>query len=78
MGASVSELTALGIVYTSTENLKMFVARITTMGAPQRSEGVESLHVIAENEIEPLVADGSICDGPTISLIVRARVYGLL
>ena len=82
MGASVAELISLGIVYTSTaissENLKMFAARITATGAPQRSEGIESLHVIARDEIDHLVADGSICDGPTMSLIVRARIHGLL
>ena len=82
MGAEVEQLVPLGVVYTSTamtsENLKMFAARISTTGAPQRSEGIESIHTIANADIDRLVNDGTICDGPTMSLILRARICGLL
>jgi ADP-ribose pyrophosphatase len=82
MGASVDELTPLGVVYTSTaltsENLKMFAARISTFGDPQRSEGIESISTIAKDDIDRLVLDGAICDGPTMSLILRARMLGYL
>lgn len=82
MGATVGELTPLGVVYTSTaltsENLKMYAARITAIGAPQQSEGIESIRAIAKDEIDRLVIDGTICDGPTMSLILRARMRGLL
>lgn len=82
MEASVGDLTSLGVVYTSTaltsENLKMFAARITAFGDPQRSEGIESITTIPECDIDGLVLDGSICDGPTMSLILRARMRGLL
>lgn len=82
MGASVGELTSLGIVYTSTaltsENLKMFTANITAFGDPQRSEGIESIRTIAKGDIDRLVLDGTITDGPTMSLILRARMRGLL
>lgn len=82
MGATVGELTSLGIVYTSTaltsENLKMFAARITAFGDPQRSEGIESIATIATADIDGLVLDGTITDGPTMSLILRARMRGLL
>lgn len=82
MGATVSELTPLGIVYTSTaltsENLKMFAAKITAFGDPQRSEGIESIHTVAKDDIDRLVLDGTITDGPTMSLILRSRMRGLL
>lgn len=82
MGATVKELTPLGILYTSTaltsENLKMFAAKISAVGSPQRSEGIESIDKISKSEIDRLVFDGTICDGPTISLILRARIRGLL
>lgn len=82
MGATVGELASLGIVYTSTaltsEKLKMFAARITTFGDPQRSEGIESIATIAAADIDRLVLDGTITDGPTMSLILRARMRGLL
>lgn len=82
MGAPVREIVPLGVVYTSTaltsENLKMFAARITRTGAPQRSEGIESIRIIAKADIDALVVDGTICDGPTMSLITRSRARGLL
>lgn len=82
IGAEVEELVPIGVVFTSTamtsENLKMFVGRISATGAPQRSEGIESIHTIAAADIDRLVDDGTICDGPTMSLILRARICGLL
>jgi len=82
MGAAVDELIPMGVVYTSTaltsENLKMFAARITAFGAPQRSEGIESISVINKGDIDRLVLAGTICDGPTMSLILRARMLGFL
>lgn len=82
MGALVSELIPLGVVYTSTaltsEYLKMFGARISRVGAPQRSEGIESVHVVPRDAIDDLLLDGTICDGPTITLIQHCRLRGLL
>lgn len=82
MGAAVDELSPLGVVYTSTamtsENLKMFAAQIRSFGAPQRSEGIESIATIARADIDGLVLDGTICDGATIALILRSRIRGLL
>ena len=82
IGAPVTELIPLGIVYTSTaltsENLKMFAARVPSVGTPQRSEGIDSIHVIAREDIDRTIVDGEICDGPTMSLILRARLRGLL
>jgi ADP-ribose pyrophosphatase len=82
MGASATQITPLGVLYTSTgltsEHLKMFAAKITAIGEPQRSEGIDSIKVIANSEIDQRVIDGTICDGPTISLIAHARARGLL
>lgn len=82
MGVTVDEVMPLGLVYTSTgltsENLKAFAAKISAIGNPQRSEGIDSIRIIASTEIDRLVLDGTICDGPTMSLILRARLRGLL
>ena len=82
IGAVANELISLGVVYTSTaltsENLKMFAAKISDFGDPQRSEGIESIHTIANEDIDHLLLDGGITDGPTMSLILRARIHGLL
>lgn len=82
IGAPVTALTALGVVYTSTastsERLRMFAARIASTGEPQASEGIEGIRVIPREEIDPLLLDGTICDGPTTTLITQARLRGLL
>ncbi len=82
MDAPSTELVPLGVLYTSTaltsENLKMFAARITKVGEPQRSEGITGIRVIAKDEIDRLLIDGTICDGPTTSLIAQSRIRGLL
>lgn len=82
MGAEVTELVALGQVYTSTaltsERLTMFAARISGTGRPQRSEGIESVERIPMADIDKLIVDGTICDGPSIALITQARLRDLL
>ena len=82
IGAPATELVPLGIVYTSTaltsENLKMFAARIPSVGKPQRSEGIDSIRIIAKHDINDLLLDGMICDGPTTTLITQARLRALL
>lgn len=82
MGAIVGNLTPLGEMYTSTaltsETLQMFAAQISSFGKPQLNEGIESIRVVAREEIDCLVANGTICDGPTMSLVVRARIRRLI
>lgn len=82
MGAATIDIVSLGRVYTSTaltsENLKMFAARIAGVGAPQTSEGIDSIRIIPRDEIDALLLSGEICDGPTTSLITQSRLRGLL
>ncbi|MEA2905384.1 MAG: ADP-ribose pyrophosphatase [Alphaproteobacteria bacterium] len=82
MGAVVAELFPLGRVYTSTaltsENLHVFAARITNTGEPQASEGIDGIRIISNNQIDELLLDGTICDGPTTTAIARARACKLL
>jgi hypothetical protein len=54
------------------------VARIPAVGKPQQSEGIDSIRVVAKREIDGLLLDGTICDGPTTTLITQARLRGLL
>jgi ADP-ribose pyrophosphatase len=82
IGATASELVPLGAVHTSTaltsETLDIYAARITAMGLPQRSEGIDSIHRVPNEQVDSAVRDGSICDGPTIAAILRARLHGLI
>jgi 8-oxo-dGTP pyrophosphatase MutT (NUDIX family) len=82
MEAPSEDIIPLGTVYTSTaltsENLKVFAARITSVGKPQRAEGIDGIKVIPRGEIDRLIIEGRICDGPTTTAITRARLHGLL
>ncbi|HZP76283.1 MAG TPA: NUDIX hydrolase [Pseudolabrys sp.] len=82
MGAQVRHITPLGHLYTSTaltsERLTLFAAQIEGTGKPQLSEGIEAIERIAKSDIDQYIADGTICDGPTISVIARARIKGIL
>lgn len=82
MGATVVDLTPMGVVYTSTgltsENLKMFAAQISATGAPQLSEGIDDVRIIPKADVDGLLLDGTICDGPTTALITQSRLRGLL
>lgn len=82
IGAPVSELHPMGVIYTTTamasEYLHMFVARITDTGTPQRSEGIQEIRIIPLADIDALLRDGAICDGPTTALIMHARLRGLI
>lgn len=68
----------LGKIYTSTgltsERLKAFTAEITSIGLPQREEGITDIIVIPNSEIDDYVKLGIICDGPTLSVIYLARL----
>ncbi|MGQ0675220.1 MAG: hypothetical protein ACT4N4_03920, partial [Rhodospirillales bacterium] len=72
----------MGILYTSTaltsEDLKMYAARIGGVGKPQHSEGIAGIEVIAKQDIDGLLLQNEIRDGPTTSLIAHARLRGLL
>lgn len=82
IGATVTELIPLGVIYTSTamtsEHLKMFAARISAVGAPQLSEGIEAVRLVPRDQIDRLLLDGTICDGPTTSLIQHCRLRRIL
>ena len=82
MQAEATDVIPLGSIYTSTamtsEQLKMFVARISGTGEPQRSEGIERVVTIAKGDIDRLLLDGTICDGATTALIAHSRLRGLL
>ncbi len=82
IGAEARDLFPLGTLYTSTalssERLEMFAAHIPSVGQPQRSEGIMSVPVVPVRELDLLIAKGEICDGPTIAVIARARIAGLM
>ena len=82
IAAEAHDLIPLGSLYTSTgltsERLELFAAKISAYGKPQSAEGIESVERIRGDDIDSRILGGSICDGPTVSLIFRARLHGLI
>jgi ADP-ribose pyrophosphatase len=82
MGSTPSELIQLGGLHSTTgcldEELQLYLARIDTVGRPDKHEAIESIQVLPIPAVERLIAEGEITDGPTLALFLRARLRGYL
>lgn len=82
IGASPTELIDLGIVHSTTgcidEYHRLFLARIESIGAPDKHEAITSIRTLPVAEAGQLIASGEITDGPTLALFLRARLLGYL
>ena len=82
IGAPDAVLTDLGTLHSTTgcldEAHHLYVARIPSLGTPDRHEAIASLKTLPIAEVERLIATGDITDGPTLALFLRARLRGHL
>jgi len=82
VGSRSGELVDLGDLHSTTgcldEAHRLYLARIDGVGAPDKHEAIESIKVLPVPEVERLIADGQITDGPTLALFLRARLRGYL
>lgn len=78
----VGELIDLGELHSTTgcldEAHHLFMARIASIGAADRHEAIKSLETLPIGRVEEFIADGTITDGPTLVLFLRAKLRGLL
>lgn len=81
-GAVARQMVDLGELHSTTgcldERHRLFLAHIDAVGTPDAHEAITSLEKIAVPQLESLLADGTITDGPTLALFLRARLRGLL
>ena len=81
-GAVASALVDLGELHSSTGCLdevhQLFLARIDRVGLPDKHEAVTALETIPVARFEAMIGDGTITDGPTLALFLRARLRGAL
>ena len=82
IGATAGELTDLGELHSTTgcldEAHHLYMARIGGVGVPDRHEAIVEFCTFTVAETERKIADGTITDGPTLALFLRARLRGHL
>jgi len=82
IGATALELIDLGFLHSTTgcldEAHHLYLARIDTLGVPERHEAIVEFARLSVREVEQQIADSTITDGPTLALFLRARLRGLL
>jgi ADP-ribose pyrophosphatase len=82
IGARPIALEDLGDLHSTTGCLdelhRLYLARIEAVGAADRHEAIESIQVLPVATIEQMIAAGTITDGPTLALFLRARLRGYL
>lgn len=78
----ISLLTDLGIIYSNTglegNKVRLFHAKLKSIGRPDKNEGIESLIWVTLPELEKMIASSVITDGFTIAAYTRAKLLGLL
>jgi ADP-ribose pyrophosphatase len=80
--AEVSKLVDLGVFHsntgTATDRVRLFLAEIHAMGAPQVSEGISSIETLPPGQVAQEILSGGINDSFTIGAFTRAWLRGLL
>jgi len=78
----IAELFDLGTFYNNTglegHPVNLFLARMESVGEPEKAEGIERLHWVSVSELEKMIADGEITDGFTIAAYTKAKLKGLI
>jgi ADP-ribose pyrophosphatase len=78
----IAELVDLGLYHSNTglegNKVKIFYARLKSIGKPAEDEGIESILWVSLAELEEMIASAKITDGFTIAAYTRAKLRGLL
>jgi ADP-ribose pyrophosphatase len=82
IGSAAIDLIDLGQLHSTTgcldEEHQLYLARIDAVGRPDLHEAIERIDLFPIDEVERMIADGTITDGPTLALFLRARLRGYL
>lgn len=81
-GGAIARLEDLGEFYNNTglegQPVALFYAELASVGLPDENEGIESFVWVTLEELERMIADGSLTDGFTIAAYAKAKLRGLL
>jgi ADP-ribose pyrophosphatase len=82
MGAVATSVVHLAPMHTSTAlsgaAVELFHATVSSIGAPQASEGIAGIEALPVPELEAMIRDGRITDACTLGAVLHARLRGLL
>jgi ADP-ribose pyrophosphatase len=82
VGGEIAELVPLGFVHGTTNlysgGAYLFLARLTSVGAPQLAEAITSVEQVSVPDFERLLRAGEIVDSVTIAAFTHARLRGLI
>jgi ADP-ribose pyrophosphatase len=82
VGGEIANLVDLGIYFSNTglegNKVKLFLAKLKSIGQPAKEEGIESFLWVSLTELEEMIASAKMTDGFTIAAYTRAKLRGLL
>lgn len=82
VGGEINKLIDLGIYYSNTglegNKVKLFYAKLKSVGKPAEEEGIESILWVSLAELEEMIASAKITDGFTIAAYTRAKLQKLI
>lgn len=82
IGGVIDRLVSIGFVYGATHlyntGSHLFMAELSSMGAPQLAEGITAIELVARDEFEQLMLRGDILDSITVAAFSHARLKGLV
>ena len=82
IGGCIGSIVPLGFVYGSTHFYRngahLFLARLTSFGAPQASEAIREVRLFPVPEVERMLREGEIQDSISVAAFLQARLRGLL
>jgi ADP-ribose pyrophosphatase len=82
IGGVIDRLVPIGFVYGATHlyntGSHLFMAELSSIGAPQLAEGITAIELVTRDEFEQLMLRGDILDGITVAAFSHARLKGLV
>lgn len=82
IGARTKHMSGLGMLHSSTgcldETYHLFFAEIDGIGALEAHEAITEVRLLQREEMESMIVDGTITDGPTLVAFLRAKLAGLV
>jgi ADP-ribose pyrophosphatase len=82
VGGTVSSMQRLGLIYGASALMRhavvLIYAELEGIGSPAIGEGIAEIRLVAADELEGMIVDGSITDAFTVAAAYHARLRGLL
>jgi len=82
VSGEIAKLIDLGVYFNNTglegNKVKLFYAKLKSVGQPAQDEGIESFLWVSLAELEEMIVNAKITDGFTIAAYTRAKLRGLL